>query len=150
MPHSLSRVIIHLVFSTRHRHRILGDEMRDRLHAYMGALVRDCGCEMLRINSVEDHVHIMFGLGRSVTLSTVAMKVNAYSSQWLKSQGPQYRHFRWSTGYAVFSVSYFGIERLGRYIDGQQEHHRRRTSPHELRMLLRQHRVEFKEEDVEG
>ena len=40
MPQSLAQMLVHLVFSTRHREAWLSDDVRDELHAYIGGIIR--------------------------------------------------------------------------------------------------------------
>ena len=56
--------------------------------------------------------------------------------------------FYWQSGYAAFSVSESNAERVRRYIDNQEEHHRKMTFQDELRELFRRHRIEFDERYV--
>jgi hypothetical protein len=44
MPQSLSKIYIHLIFSTKNREPILPDEIRPDLHAYMGGTLKGLGC----------------------------------------------------------------------------------------------------------
>jgi putative transposase len=69
MPQSLARLHIHLVFSTRSREPVLSDVIRDSLHRYMAVVLQNLGCPAMLINSVEDHVHLLFDLGRTVARS---------------------------------------------------------------------------------
>ena len=91
MSHSLAKVHIHLVFSTKQRDPVLHDEVRGSLHRYIAGVIRLSGCIPVRANSVEDHVHILFELGRTVALSSVVEDIKTTSSKWLKTQGEEYR-----------------------------------------------------------
>ncbi len=44
MAQSLSKIYVHLIFSTKNRERILPDEIRPDLHAYMGGTLKGLGC----------------------------------------------------------------------------------------------------------
>ncbi len=63
MPHhaqSLSRIYLHIIFSTKNRKRFLTDaELRMALHAYLGATMKNLECVPVEIGGVEDHVHIL-------------------------------------------------------------------------------------------
>ena len=145
MPQSLARLPIHLVFSTKNRERSLCDSIRNPLHAYMTTVVQHLGCHLFRVNSVADHVHMLFDLGRTVTVSKVVEDVKKSSSRWMKSHGPQFAGFAWQGGYGAFAVSESNVPAVLDYIDGQQEHHRVRTFQEEYRALLERHRVAFDE-----
>ena len=81
------RLYVHLVFSTKYRERLLNDSVRESLHAYMATVLRNLGCYPALINSVEDHVHILMELARTVSISQAVEKVKTASSKWLKTQG---------------------------------------------------------------
>ena len=69
MPQSLAKIYLHLVFSTKNREPTIADAERDNLHAYMATVLANLGCHANLINSVEDHVHILFELARTVAVS---------------------------------------------------------------------------------
>lgn len=71
MPQSLSKIYVHLIFSTKARERSLPDEIRTDLHAYMGGTLKGLGCLPVEINSEPDHVHALFLLARTAPLSDV-------------------------------------------------------------------------------
>ncbi len=148
MPQSLAMIHVHLIFSTKSRERILRDRVRGPLHGYMAAVLNNLGCVPLIINSVEDHIHILFDQSRIVTLSTVVEEVKKSSSRWIKTQGPEFQEFAWQAGYGAFSVSESNLESVRQYIANQQEHHRRRSFQEEFRAFLTRHRIEFDERYV--
>jgi hypothetical protein len=59
MPQSLSKVIVHIIFSTKDREPWLGLDVRPRMHAYLATVCRDLGAEVVRVGGVADHVHIV-------------------------------------------------------------------------------------------
>lgn len=95
MPQSLARLPIHLVFSTKNRERLISNKVRDSLHAYMATVLKNPGCTPIRLNSVEDHVHILFELSRTVSVSEAVEEVKKASSKWIKTQGVEFAGFAW-------------------------------------------------------
>jgi REP element-mobilizing transposase RayT len=67
------------------------------------------------------------------------------SSKWVHERWPERRLFAWQTGYAAFSVSASGVEEVRRYIEKQEEHHKKRSFQEEFVALLRKHGIEFDE-----
>ena len=80
------------------------------------------------IISVEDHVHILFELGRTVAVSDAVEEVEKTSSKWLKTQGTEYATFTWQAGYGAFAVSESNVAAVAKYIANQREHHRKNHS----------------------
>ena len=148
MPQSLARLHVHLVFSTKNRERYITDGVREALHAYMASVLQNLGCAPVLINSVEDHVHILFDLSRTVSISQAVEDVKKSSSKWIKTQGPEFAGFAWQSGYGAFAVSESNVEMVREYIARQQEHHRKTTFQEEYRLFLERHRVVFDERYV--
>mgnify|MGYP000110677928 CR=1 FL=1 len=148
MPQSLARLHLHLIFSTKHRKHWLTDTVRSPLHAYMATVLQNIGCPPVLINSVEDHVHILFELARTVSVSEVVEEVKKSSSKWIKTQGTGIAGFSWQAGYGVFAVSESNIPTVREYIANQQEHHRRKTFQEEYRRLLGKYGVGYDERYV--
>jgi REP element-mobilizing transposase RayT len=145
MPQSLARIPIHLVFSTKNRERLISDAVRDSLHAYMATVLENLGCHAHLINSVEDHVHILFELSRTVAVSQAVEEVKKASSKWLKTRGAEFASFAWQAGYGAFAVSESNVSAVREYIAGQREHHRFKSFQEEYRTFLERHRVAFDE-----
>jgi putative transposase len=148
MPQSLSKVILHIIFSTKNRDPFLDSDVRPRMHAYLATICRDLGAELVRVGGVADHVHILATLPRTVSQSQLVEQIKKASSKWIKELDPRYRLFFWQRGYAAFSVSPSQLEAVLQYIEEQQEHHRTRTFQEEYRELLRKHGVDFDERYV--
>jgi REP element-mobilizing transposase RayT len=149
MSQSLSRIWIHLIFSTKDRFPFLTDARVCRdVHAYLGTVLRSHDCETLIVNGTTDHVHALFGLSRKYAISTVVKEVKRTSSGWIKERSPAMRKFHWQNGYGAFSVSQSHIDRVCRYIEEQQQHHRTRTFQDEYRKFLKSYKIEFDERYV--
>ncbi len=148
MPQSLSRLHIHLIFSTKNRQPVLRDAVRDSLHRYMATVLQNLGCPPVLINSVEDHVHILFELGRTVAVSEAVEEVKKTSSKWIKTMGPEFATFAWQAGYGAFAVSESNVAAVRDYIAGQREHHRKKAFQEEYRAFLQRHRISFDENYV--
>jgi REP element-mobilizing transposase RayT len=145
MPQSLARVPLHLIYSTKNRRPFITDAVRDSLHRYQAGILANLGCEPIIINSVEDHIHALFELSRTVTIATVAEEVKKSSSKWAKTQRPKLSEFAWQTGYGTFAVSVSNIDQVRRYIENQREHHRDLSFQDEYREFLRRHNIPFDE-----
>lgn len=145
MPQSLACLHIHLIFSTKNRDRVLSDRVREPLHSYMAAVLQNVGCHVHLINSVEDHVHLLFDLARDLSVSKAVEEVKKASSKWLKTQGPELAHFAWQAGYGAFSVSESNLAVVRDYVASQRSHHARQSFQDEFRAFLKRHRINFDE-----
>lgn len=148
MPQSLAKVYLHAVFSTKSRIPLLADEWRDELFHVLGGTANNLGCQSLIVGGVADHVHMLFQLGRTISIAEAIGKIKSTSSLWIGQNRLELPEFHWQAGYAVFSVSQSNVEVVREYIRNQAEHHRRHSFQDELRELLRRHEIEFDERYV--
>ena len=67
MPQSLSKVVLHIIFSTKDREPWLDSDVRTRVHAYLATICRDLGAELVHVGGVADHIHIVSTLSRTLS-----------------------------------------------------------------------------------
>jgi REP element-mobilizing transposase RayT len=138
---SLSKVILHIVFSTKNRESIIPQNILSRLHAYMAAVAKDLSSMPFSIGGTENHVHVACTLPRTVSQSDLIKKLKITSSKWMKEQTNL--PFAWQSGFGCFSVSRSQIDQLIQYIENQEEHHRYKTFEEEYKEFLNKYEVEF-------
>ncbi len=148
MPQSLSRVLVHLIFSTKNRERALTPEICEELHPYLAAVLSEDGCPSLQVGGIEDHVHLLFGLSRTRTVAQVVETVKTSSSKWIKTKGSDFAEFHWRSGYGAFSVSQSNAAAVIQYIQKQEEHHRKATFQEEYRRFLKMYQIPYDERYV--
>ncbi len=139
MAQSLSKVIIHIIFSTKDREPWMEPDVRRRMHSYVATVYRDLNAEALRVGGVADHLHIVTTLPRSLSQADLVEMLKKTSSKWIKRLDSKYRQFYWQRGYGAFSVSPSQINSVLEYVESQEEHHRTRSFQEEYRDFLRKH-----------
>lgn len=145
MPQSLASVPLHLVFSTKHREPLIGNDVRDNLHRYMAVVLHNLGCQTHLINSVEDHIHILFDLSRTVTIADAVEEAQKSSSKWIKTQSTSLSNFAWQAGYGAFGVGESNVDSARAYIANQREHHKRVSFQDEYRAFMKRAGLDFDE-----
>jgi REP element-mobilizing transposase RayT len=147
MPQSLSGVYIHLVFSTKHRHPFLRDDiLRTDLHSFLGGTSKTLEWPPVLVGGVEDHVHLLARFGRTITQADWVKELKRVSNIWLKENG--IANFEWQGGYADFSVSQSNLEQVKNYVANQEKHHRKLSFQDEVRALLKKHEIDWDERYV--
>ncbi len=147
MPQSLSKVLVHLIFSTKHREPLIGLEIRPRLYAYLVGILDNLKSPSLQTGGVADHVHILFLLGRTISQAELVEEVKKSSSIWMKTEGGV-PGFSWQAGYGAFSIGESQADTVIHYIQKQEEHHRTVTFQDEFRKFLEKYKVAYDERYV--
>ncbi|MBA4188041.1 MAG: transposase [Planctomycetaceae bacterium] len=149
MPQSLAQIYLHVVFSTKHREPHLQDRsLREQTHTYLTGTCRNLDSPPIRVGGVEDHVHILCRLAKTLCAADLVRELKRESSKWLKEQSPELTAFYWQSGYGAFSISPGHVERLTAYIANQEEHHKAETFQDEFRRLLALYEIPYDEEYV--
>jgi REP element-mobilizing transposase RayT len=133
MSQSLANIIVHLVVSTKDRRSLLRDAERGELHAYITGVIKNWDSPLIEINSVGDHIHILFAQSKNHAPAKVIEQIKTASSVWIKTQDPWYTDFAWQNGYGEFSVSPMHLQAVREYIRNQPEHHKREDFQTEYR-----------------
>src|SRR5260221_11414493 len=105
MPSTYTNLLYHIIFSTKERRPFINSIFRERLHPYLGGIIRDLKGEPIEIGGVADHVHILAKLPANLALSDALRLIKANSSKWAGEHQDLVRTFAWQTGYAAFTVS---------------------------------------------
>ncbi len=146
MAQSLSHVVIHIIFSTKHRELVIRAELQPELFSYLAGTLRAIECPPIQVGGAEDHVHACLQLSRTMTIADVVQELKTVSSKWMKTKGVP--DFSWQAGYGAFSVSGSKIDEVVAYIANQEQHHRHLSFQEEYRQFLERHGIEFDERYV--
>jgi REP element-mobilizing transposase RayT len=145
MAQSLSSILIHLIFSTKHREPLVVPKVEEAPHAYMAGILKGMQCPTLTIGGMPDHVHVLLAPARTRSVGEVVEGLKKDSSGWMKTQGTSFSEFYWQAGYGAFSIGQSSVAETRQYIDNQKEHHKVRTFQDEYRAFLRKYGVEYDE-----
>ncbi len=101
MPQSLVQIYIHIVFSTNHRKAFLANnEFYRRTHRYLAGICRNLAWPALTVGGTEDHVHILYRLGKTSDVVGVIRDLKRDSSKWVKAEASSLSEFHWQQGYS--------------------------------------------------
>ena len=147
MPHTYAQNVVHVVFSTKDRKKVMDREFRPRLWAYIAGICANLGIYVHSVGGTEDHIHLLIQVPPVLALSKAVATIKANSSRWASEEG---RKFAWQQGYGAFSVSVSVMPVVLRYIRNQDEHHKKMDFKAELVALLKKHGIEFDSKYVFG
>src|SRR5262245_16625154 len=82
MPSTYTNLLYHVIFSTKERRPFITSELRERLHPYIGGIIRDAGGEPIEIGGVADHVHILAELPSTLAVADALRLIKSNSSKW--------------------------------------------------------------------
>ena len=145
MSQSLAKIHLHIVFSTKNREPMIDKGIERELYDYMTSIGNELKCKVSKIRGTEDHVHIACCLTRTITIAALLEEIKRSSSKWIKTKGPQFKHFAWQEGYGVFSFGESQLQDVVRFINDQKEYHQMISFKDEFRKLLQKYNVDYDE-----
>ena len=147
MSHTYAQNVIHVVFSTKDRHRTISPEFQPRLWAYVVGVCQKLGILVHAVGGIEDHIHLLIQFPPSVPVAKAILTIKSNSSRWVNEEG---HRFAWQQGYGAFSVSHSLVSAVVRYILNQEAHHKKMGFDAEFLVLLKKHGMEFDPKFVFG
>lgn len=147
MSHSYVKNILHVIFSTKERQRLISRDLQARLWLYIAGICKNRGILLNAIGGTDDHIHLLIEIPATLPLSEAMAAIKANSSRWANDEGAD---FAWQEGYAAFSVSESDVPAVMRYIQDQEAHHKMVTFDVEFIELLNQQHVKFDPKYVLG
>jgi REP element-mobilizing transposase RayT len=90
MSQSLSQIYLHVVFSTKDRRPYLQElATRDAMHRCLAKTSNELGCPCLEAGGVEDHVHVLVRLSKTLSVSDFIKELKRVTSAWVKEKFPK-------------------------------------------------------------
>lgn len=145
MSNTYTQIHIHAVFTVKNRQSLISTSFQERLYDYITAIVQNRGHKMLAIGGTKDHVHMLFGMRPEDRLSSIMLAVKRDSSKWLNEEELASGKFHWQSGYGAFSCSKSRIPKVIRYIQGQKQHHAKKTFREEYLEMLKRADIQYDE-----
>lgn len=143
MPGTYSQLLLHIVFSTKHRQPWITSDVASRLYPYLGGIIRAEKGTLLSIGGMPDHLHLYVQWCTDEAIAHLMRTIKSRSSKWIHETLPALQAFAWQEGYSVFSVSKSQESAVQQYIANQAEHHQTTDFKDELLRLLEMHGVEY-------
>lgn len=147
MGHSYSQNVIHVVFSTKERRKVIPEEFQPKLWSYAVGVCKKDGIFVHAIGGMEDHIHLLVQLPATLSLAKAVSGIKSNCSRWANLEKQK---LAWQEGYAAFSVSASWVPNVHRYIENQKMHHKKMSFDEEFLALLRKHGVQFDAKYVLG
>jgi putative transposase len=148
MANTYTQIHLHLIFAVKYRTGIIQNNWKDELYKYITGIIRSNNHKLLVINGMPDHIHILAGIRPNQSVSEILQDIKGSSSKWINEKGYVKGIFEWQEGYRAFSYGKSQLIDIIRYIENQEEHHKKRTFREEYLAFLDVFDVEYDEKYI--
>ena len=122
--HSVTKLVVHLIFTTKYRKKLFDGYMIDQLRSAFMSACEKLECELLEMDGEEDHVHLLIAYPPKLSISVMVNNLKSVSSRMLRQQNthlPKQSNtgVLWSRSYFACSAGGATIETLRKYVQEQ-------------------------------
>ncbi|WP_065823365.1 IS200/IS605 family transposase [Photorhabdus australis] len=119
--HSVSKLVVHLIFTTKYRRKLLDGRMIEQLREAFLSAAGKLECEIIEMDGEADHVHLLVAYPPKLAVSVMVNNLKSVSSRLLRQQNTHLRMqsktgLLWSRSYFVCSTGGATIETLRAYV----------------------------------
>ncbi|MFK5972341.1 MAG: IS200/IS605 family transposase [Flavobacteriaceae bacterium] len=124
--HTVSRLSVHIVWSTKYRYPVLLGDIQKRCRCVLIEVCDAEGVQILKGVVSKDHIHMHLEYRPSQDISSLVKKLKGRSSRKLQQEFPKLnkkywgRHF-WAIGFGCWSTGNITDKMVNEYL----EHHRK-------------------------
>ena len=148
MANSYHQIYLQFVFAVKYRNAVIEKKWRGELFGVIGNLINESGCKNIIVNGVEDHVHCFVGLKPVVSVSELMRSVKSKSSKYINDGKLTPDRFEWQEGYGVFSYGQSQVDKVYKYIENQEAHHKKQTFLEEYIEFLKNFKIDYDEQYI--
>ena len=125
MAHTFHQLYYHITWATHSREPLISRNWRPQMLQIMNEEVNKWGGRLIRHNAMPDHAHLLVRLPPTVRISDFLGEVKGATAYRVNHHlNPKFK-LRWQEGYGILSLRKEEVGKVSRYIDEQEEHHRR-------------------------
>ena len=124
MGHTFHQLYYHFIWATRRRDPHIHPSFRSDLLAIIHDEAHKRGGQPIRHNAMFDHVHLLTRLPPTIAVSEFIGQVKGAAAFRVNHDVKPKFKLEWQEGYGVLTLRENELEKVSRYIDNQEEHHR--------------------------
>ena len=137
--HSYTKILLHLVWSTLNREKIITKDVQPRVSKFLYEYSKKKKIFMITNYVNADHVHVLIDLPTGITVEDCLKLLKGGSSFYINQEKLLKKKLQWGRGYGAFSVSESAKDKVVEYIRNQEEHHRAKTFAEEFEIMVKKY-----------
>lgn len=145
MANTYTQIYLQFVFAVQNRGSLINENWQTDLYKYMSGIIEKQENKLFAINGMPDHVHILISMNPKQAPSDLMYHVKRSSSLWINDKKLCSGRFSWQEGFGAFSYGKSQIQMITRYIENQQQHHKKHSFIDEYIDFLKAYEIDYDE-----
>ncbi len=124
--HSVTKLVVHLVFVTKYRKKVLDAQALDWLQHLFAMVCIELGCTLVAADGEADHFHILVEYPPTLPISELVQRLKGRSSRELRVARPDlakryWKGVLWTPSYFAVSAGGAPLATIKKYVDSQRD-----------------------------
>ena len=86
MSHSYQKIWVHTVWATKNRMPLIHQSFEQELYNFISEQLREQNCSVSIVNGVENHIHCLFLLNHTHSISEIIKQIKGSSSHFINQK----------------------------------------------------------------
>ena len=145
MANTYTQLYVHYVFAVQDRLCLINNKWQDNLYKYINGIIDQQGHKLYVINGMNDHIHILISMTPKQAPSDLMYHLKRSSSLWINQSRLSAGKFSWQEGFGAFSLGKSQLPEKIKYVEDQQQHHKKESFREEYLKFLTENDIEYDE-----
>jgi len=125
-------IYFHFIWGTQDGDPLISKDIERPVYRCIVSQVQKLGCQVLAINGVPDHIHLVVKVRSTVPVALLIKQAKGVSAKFINDHLQVKTKFRWQSGYGAFTISRWDLPMIINYVNNQRTHHLDRALVKEL------------------
>ena len=143
MPNTYTQMHIQFVFAVEFRKAYIQDLWKNEFQQYITGMIQNKTHKMLQINTMPDHLHMLLGFKPNENMSQLIQLVKSERTKFINDKPFTRQKFAWQDGFGAISYSKSHVPNMIKYIQNQEQDHKKQTFPEEYVSFLKMFEIEY-------
>ncbi len=132
-----TKIWIHIVWNTKCKIKLLSPEFKKPILDHIQETAQKKDIYIDSINGHEQHIHCLISMNATQSIDKIVQQLKGESSFWINREKLFNEKFSWQHEYFAVSVGESSVRQVRRYIENQEEHHKRKSFEEEYQEFIK-------------
>ena len=144
---SFSQLYYHIIFRRKNSQRVICEEYEKELYKYIWMKCKDMNCQLIRINGMPDHIHLLVALPTTLSVADFVKTIKQTTNIFIRNNRQLFPAFEsWGKSFCALTYGRSAVPTVKAYIMNQKQHHAKISYEDELRKIFQDNGIAYKED----
>jgi REP element-mobilizing transposase RayT len=142
-----TQILYQIVFRSQGFTSFLTAENENILFCYIAGILKNKSCHSYIVGGAMNHLHIITHIHPAIAPADLIKDIKLATRTMISKEKKLFKNFRnWQVGYGLFTYHISSKDILIDYVKNQRQHHGLMSYEDELKKMLRDNEIDYKED----